>query len=316
MKGRLMINFSGKKSLPLLALKIVAAALFLFFLRHDKNLSLGHFQWVWGHASPACLLISFILSAAVLWLNILRWHHFMKCGGFATTVSQSASSYLAGALLGLVSPGRMAEFGRGYLYPDYPVSDTALVTLAEKFYFVFFTLVFGAAGLFFGARPLIRAFSGMPYAVAAVLLICALAVSAWVILKGRRIAFKGLLRFFPVSEPGRLYLLTLTAIAYILMIFQFHLILAAFFDVKLLHAFITLSVTLVVITFFPVSFGNLGVREACFIVLLKALGDFPEVGALNAGFLVFLENIFLPSILGLVVVLCSRNSRKMVFPSG
>jgi uncharacterized membrane protein YbhN (UPF0104 family) len=304
-----MFNFSGKKSLPLLILKIGAAALFLWYLRGNQNLTLDHFKWVWSNADPAMLTVSFVITALLLCLNILRWHHFMLGAGFLTSRAQSAASYLAGSLLGLLSPGRIAEFGRGYLYPDYPVKDTALVTFAEKFYFVFFILIFGLAGLLFGAVPLSRFLGHKILPAAAFLLLCTVVLTGFALAKGPRIKFKGLFLFFPSTEPGRFYLLTLTNLVYLLMIFQFYFILIAFFKVKLLHAFLAMSLTLVVLTFFPVSFGNLGVREACFIYLLKELAGFPEIAALNAGFLVFLQNIFLPALLGLAVIIGSSRSR-------
>jgi len=304
-----MFNISGKKSLPLLALKIGAAALFLYFLHSNRNLTLDHFKWVWGHANPAFLALSFGLGGLQLYLNVLRWHQFMQGAGLPTSRGQSASSFMAGSLLGLVSPGRLAEFGRGYLYPHYPVKDTALVTFAEKFYFVFFILAFGLAGTLFGAVPLERFIDSRIFLGAAFLLLCMVLASGFAVVRGPRIGFKGLFRFFPSNEPGRFYLLTLTNLVYILMIFQFYFILIAFFKVKLMQAFLTLSLTLVIITFFPVSFGNLGVREACFIYLLKELAGFPEIAALNAGFLLFLQNIFLPALLGLGVIIISGRSR-------
>jgi uncharacterized membrane protein YbhN (UPF0104 family) len=305
-----VLSFVTKKTIPLLALKIGAALLFLFFLRRTSDLSLENVKWTWSHAKPLFLLLSFLTAGLLLYLNILRWHHFMHAGGFPTRFSQSATTYLAGNFLGLVSPGRLAEFGRGYLYSDYPLAETARVTVADKFYFVFFSLGFGLLGLALG-HSLVRPFLSAGFlALLSVLMAGLFFLCAWLIFKGQRLAFKGLFKFFPGAEPERFFLLTLTNLTYLLMILQFHFILLAFFKIKLMYAFITFSLTLLVLTFFPVSFGNLGVREACFIYFLKNLSGYPESAALNAGALVFLQNIFLPSLAGLPVVLFHKPHGK------
>lgn len=301
-----MFPLTGKKAFPLLLLKIVAAGLFLYYISHIKNLTQDHFKWVWEHANPSFLVLSFIVAGIQLYLNVLRWHYFLKSGGFETSMKQSTASYMAGNLFGLVSPGRLAEFGRGYIYPKYDLKDTALVTLAEKFYFVFFTLVFGLLGFAFGYSYLIPLLAKPILFVIGVIFVLLLILSTWITLKGQALSFKGFFKYFPTKEPDRFFLLTLTNLTYILMVLQFYFILIAFFKIKLLYAFVTLSLTLVAITFFPISFGNLGVREACFIYLLEKSSGFPEIAALNAGFLIFIQNIFLPAAAGLVVILVSR----------
>ncbi|MFA6549430.1 MAG: lysylphosphatidylglycerol synthase transmembrane domain-containing protein [Candidatus Margulisiibacteriota bacterium] len=306
-----MFPISGQKTWPLLILKIIAALLFLYYLYNNKNISLQHFKWIWSNADTLYIGVSFIISIILVFLNIIHWHYFMKAGGLETTYRQSTLTYLAGNLFGLVSPGRLAEFGRGYLYKGHSLKDTALVTLAEKFYFVFFTVLFGLIGLALGHELIKEIIHLTAIIIAFILLFIVLCVCLLILIKGNKIKFKGLFNLFPGTEPERFFLLTLTNLTYILMVIQFYFILISFLKIKMIYAFITLSLTLVVITFFPISFGNLGVREACFIYLLNAAAGFPETAALNAGFLVFAENILVPSIAGLIVVIITGKTLRV-----
>ena len=119
-------------------------------------------------------------------------------------------------------------------------------------------------------------------------------------MKGRSIAFRGLFARFPGNPADRFFLLSLSNIIYVLMVFQLYCILMALGEVRLTHAFVTLSVTLLLLSVFPVSLGNLGVRETCFVVLLGKLDNTPGTLALSAGLLVFIQNLLLPSLIGVV----------------
>jgi uncharacterized membrane protein YbhN (UPF0104 family) len=286
-----------KKHHLLLLIKIAVAALFFAVLFLNKNITLAHFHAIWGNASPLFLCLSLVLAAACWVLNAVRWHYFLRAGEIPSAPRRSALSYFAGVLLGSTTPGRLGEFGRGIYHEGLPLKETALVSLADKAYFLVFILGFGLLGLALGGRA-VSAISPIPLPVLLGLTAAALLVAGYAVMKGRKIPFRGLFARFPADPADRFFLLTLSNIIYVLTVFQLYCILLALGDARLTHAFVTLSVTLLLLSVFPVSLGNLGVRETCFVVLLGKLGNTSETAALSAGLLVFVQNLLFPSLIG------------------
>lgn len=255
--------------------------------------------------------ISFSIGLSWIFINVVRWHYFLKIAGPFSTPWQSAQSFFAGSLLGITTPGRIGEFGRGIFYEQQRVSDIALVTLTEKFYSTFFILLFGIPG-FFLAAGYIKDSMPVPVLTALVPLVLLTILFIILINKGNKISFKGLFKCFPSREADRFFLLTLSNTAYVLTIFQLYCIVLSFCDVKLTTVFIVLSVTLVALTFFPFTIGNLGVREACFIMLFQSVENIPESVSLSASLLFFIQNVFLPAAIGFPLLFWGRykNSQK------
>lgn len=300
------INTLHKAKSPLWTLiKLSASGLFLYLLFTDPRLSPSGFKTAVRETNPVWLLGSLLFCSAGLCLNIVRWHRFLLENNVNTRLKQSAQSYLAGMFLGFLSPGRLAEFGRGFLFTAVPLKESALITLAEKWYFNAFIFLFGLVGALLAYRPL-HMLPRLPYGALLSLLALLTLASFYVILRGNRITFKGLFRGFPTREPGRFYLLTLTNLLFVAMLLQVHCLFRAFEPVHLLTSFATLSLTLTALTLFPITFGNLGVREGCFIFLLGTMDAFPKNAAFSAGLLVFTENILLPSLIGFVIVMSGK----------
>jgi Uncharacterised protein family (UPF0104). len=71
----------------------------------------------------------------------------------------------------------------------------------------------------------------------------------------------------------------------------------SFSKISLLHAFIGTSAMMFVKSLLPISIGDLGIREAGSIFFFSTYG-ISQAAALNASLLLFLINIFIPSIIG------------------
>ncbi|OGJ91240.1 MAG: hypothetical protein A2268_02045 [Candidatus Raymondbacteria bacterium RifOxyA12_full_50_37] len=272
------------------------------FLYHNKNLTVQNMKAIWTSADKHMLAISFVLGLAFLAGNAVRWHYFVVTGGVVSTPLASTLSFLGGSLLSFITPGRAGEFGRGIFYQSGSMGTVALVTLAEKVYMTFFILAFGTIGAFLGQKKLETGLF-LPYPLILVGLTVLSGLFLYVIIKGNKLRIRSLFNAFPTNDMDRFFLLTLTNIVYVIGIFQIWFIVLAFFKIKLITAFITLSVTLIVLTFIPITIGNMGIREACFIYVLGALENVPETIAFSAGILVFVQNILIPAILGIPVFL-------------
>jgi uncharacterized membrane protein YbhN (UPF0104 family) len=286
----------------LLIIKLCVTVLFFILIATNKNITIDKLKTIWLSANPLFLVLSFLIAGVCLILNIVRWHYFMKSGGLYTGPVYSVFAYLAGFVMGFITPGRLGEFGRGIFYENRSIKETALVTLADKVYFNFFILLFGILSLVL-KWPLIGKLINIPVLIIMIPFLLIFLVHLFIIVQGRKTLFRGLFQYFPGAEADRFFLMTLSNIVYVLMVLQLYCVLMAFCDIKLLHAFITLSLTLVVLTFFPVAIGNLGIRETCFMVFLKSLADMPESIALSAGLIFFIQNLVMPSCLGIIAAL-------------
>jgi len=278
-------------------IKVIVTLLFFYYLIAGKAVTREGLLRALSGADSRMLALSALVAALALAVTIVRWHGFLAAGGVPATRWQSLQSYLGGALLGFLSPGRSGEFARGIFLEDLPLKEAAFVTLAEKAYVAFFIFLFGAAGVL-GSLGALRSLLGFsPWIVAGVLVLLSVQFG-WIIRLGRGIRFRNLFSAMPEKPHDRLYLLSLSNLVYLLGVLQLYFILQSFLPVRLSTAFVTLSLSLIAMTFFPLSLGNLGVRETCFMVLLSALEGVPKETAVSAGLIFFLQNILVPAALG------------------
>ncbi len=86
---------------------------------------------------------------------------------------------------------------------------------------------------------------------------------------------------------------------YAVILIQMFLFLLAFEDVLLVDAIAGFAMSLFAKSFLPISFGDLGVREATSVYFYSFVGV-PSAAAFNAAFLMFVANIFVPAIVGVI----------------
>ncbi|MFH0919482.1 MAG: lysylphosphatidylglycerol synthase transmembrane domain-containing protein [Fibrobacterota bacterium] len=281
----------------LLAVKVLVTLLFAGYLVGGKAVSRDGLTRAFTGADPFWLALSCVAALLALIVGTVRWHGFLNAGELSPAWSESAQSFLGGALLGLLSPGRSGEFARGMFLDGLPLKQTALITVAEKVYFTFFIFLFGAVGAFGSAGMLARILGVSAWIPVALLVLLAFQL-AWIVRRGRAIRFRRLFSAMPEVPGSRLHLLSLSNLVYLLMVVQLYFILNAFQPVKMSTVFVTLSLSLIVMTFFPFSLGNLGVRESCFMALLSVLQGVPAETAVSAGLIFFVQNVLVPAGLG------------------
>ena len=88
-----------------------------------------------------------------------------------------------------------------------------------------------------------------------------------------------------------------TLVFHCVLILQMFCLINGFSKISLVHAFIGTSAMMFVKSLLPISIGDLGIREAGSIYFFSTYG-ISQAAALNASLLLFLINIFIPSILG------------------
>lgn len=270
----------------------------------------------WGPAAVALLMV---LNLALQWT---RWHLVVRASGMRLPARRTLKMMLAGLPLGLLTPGRMGEFGRGLAVVGShdAVSIAGLTALERGFGFV------GSIGIALVA--MILSGYGTAWKWAAILAFYLLAVL--LILRPYRLA--ALARYLAPRLPGalgrraggiaerlvkgwelagrRAALAVLvvsvlqTAVALLQMTIFY---LAAAGPQPILKVFGSWAVVLGAKHFLPVTVGDLGVREGLAVAVF-ANRRLPTSPALVAALVVYVINVLIPTLVGTVVL--ARGRRK------
>ena len=78
-----------------------------------------------------------------------------------------------------------------------------------------------------------------------------------------------------------------------------------------MHGYLAVASAFLAKTLLPVSFGDLGVRESAAIYFFAQFG-ISRAAAFNASFLLFLINLLIPSLAGLLIILFNRYVGKNI----
>jgi uncharacterized membrane protein YbhN (UPF0104 family) len=299
----------NKKLIAGLLVKICLTAALIWFLAGRHELRPSNLLKTLTSANPVWLSMSFLISFCLAFIQIIRWHEHLKVGKLNYTFKATAASWFAGNLLGFISPGRVAELGRGFFLDKSRIKECAKATFAERAFFVEAVFIMSTVSLTVGIVKFIP-FIGTIKAVLAISILMLLsilgAIAIWKGFKIKRIQRFGLFDFFPAGAEQRFYLINISLILSIVLALHGFMIFNAFHPVSLTSAFVVTQVTMVALIFFPVTIGNLGVREGLFVYLLSMAESMPPEYAVSAGLVVFLQNIVLPSIIGAFVVIFKK----------
>jgi len=245
----------------------------------------------WGLVLSAALLgLAGVLVQWVKWQRLLCFHRP------GTTWGEALQSLLVGFALGLVSPGRLGELGRGVFLGG---NRLALVSLAglDRMSSAGVTLAVGWIVLWIVYPP-----GGMGVSCAL------LAGGAAAVFAGRRLRpewapgfLRGIGGVFK-DTPGRLWLRTMgwSILFNLIFFYQFYLLVRSAGDGSLKIVWgIPLIFSLKAVL--PLSFLDLGVREGAAVLVFSRLGLDPAP-AFNGALILFIFNVLLPGIAGLGVV--------------
>jgi uncharacterized membrane protein YbhN (UPF0104 family) len=273
-------------------------------------------------AQIAWIIPAVILLALNLFLQYKRWELLVHQVLPQVPRRQILSSLLSGITLGFITPGRVGEFGRAFFIAGTEWPKLLGLTLLDKFY-AFLTLYFlGLIGIIPILETEVELLVWMP------LLIIALAFFALLFLLLLHPPFlAGILKKFrkhwehrkKISQivssleqvPPRLAVkISLLALGQVCTyLVQFYLFIRAFAPLPLLKGMQALMATLWVKTMLPISIGDLGVRESAAIYFLGKLNVAPAA-AFDGSLLLFLVNVLLPALAGLVLLLRKGAARR------
>jgi hypothetical protein len=279
------------------------------------------------HISGPCLLAALALLPANLGFQALKWGLLVRTQHPRAGAGPIFRSFLAGMTLGTLTPGRLGEHARAAWFPGRTTELTALSVL-DKFSSAAVTSLCGALGLLLLPRWDLSLFGRAAPLVLGLLGAYAAAVLGWILL-GLALLLAparvtGLLGRWPrlaawerfrrvheamsaVGRPRRAAVLGAALAFYATFLTQF-VLLARGLGLDQAGVPAAAAGTLFLKSLFPVSLGDLGVRELFAANLFESLGAAPE-RAVAAAFLLFLVNVGLPSLAGAWSALSLRRTR-------
>lgn len=258
------------------------------------------FTWV---VSPAQLAVSLHgldgtwLAAAValmplgLLLQWAKWRLLARAGLATATEARIRRSLLAGFGLGLLTPGRLGELGRGQFFPGERRAATVL-TATDRLLSAAVTLAI-AALCWCAMAPTQQRLVGV---LAPALLLAA----GGYLLRRRLPRWSGVESLLRVPPKTWVWLLLGSLLFNLVFFAQFLLLLRA---AGPLDIAVALAVPLVfaIKTLLPISFLDLGIREGAAVAVLVPAGV-PAPVALQAALVLFALNVLLPGLAGLAAL--------------
>jgi hypothetical protein len=265
--------------------------------------------------------IHLVVAAAVLMpLNILiqerKWAYLVRLARPETTLGETWGSLLGGYAFGIVTPGRIGEYGRSLLIRNADPLKLVGLTVIDKFYNLGLTTAIGLPALFtlpwafnladgyiFGSMIILLA------AIDGLLLYFALDprpvrsliyAAQMMLPKGERVAqlIGGLDRF---TAPQARITFGFTLLHYSTFLVQYFLLLNAFAGIDLLNSSRGASAILFTKSALPIAIGDLGLDQLVSVQFFGQLGITSEA-AFNASLLLFAINVVIPALAGLLFV--------------
>ena len=216
------------------------------------------------------------LAAGGLGVQWVKWYWLLRTRLPAVRWSEALYSLLGGAVLGLLTPGRLGEVGRGVFFAEQR-TEISLLAGVDKFSSSLTTILLGGAAAWW-LWPGLRGW----LAVGALILGFAL----WMGWRYGRDRYG-----FPLKARGWLVTIGLS------LAFNFSFMAAG--GVGGIAIFIAVPAVFALKTLMPIAFMDLGVREAAAVLVFSAL-DAAEQPAFIASMLVFGLNVLLPALAGCV----------------
>ena len=251
-------------------------------------------------AEPLLLMVAFAGSLAGVAIQWRKWHELLVSIRPTTRADESLRSLLVGFSLGMVSPGRVGELGRGALFEGRRVEGVVLAG-ADRACSAGVTVVVAVLGLAF-INPAAALACGAGLAAAGGLLLRhggALppllqkwtAATPWFLAAGRMAT-----ALVSISRTLFLRVLLLSLLFNLLFFAQFYLLALSWIELPP-QGIAAIPIIFGLKTLAPVGFLDLGPREAAAAFVFSSIGLDP-VAAINAALLLWLLNVTLPAVAG------------------
>ncbi|MFC1492524.1 lysylphosphatidylglycerol synthase transmembrane domain-containing protein [candidate division KSB1 bacterium] len=300
-------------------LKIFLSVFFLyyviFYIDMDRIID------TFGQADIRFLLLSFILLIPNIFLQWYKWHYLIKIPLKTVARMITLRTFLISMYFGLLTPGKLGEYGRAFLLPYNPKSALLGFTVLDKAYNYIVIFISGIIAVYYifsgylDEHRIVNSVFAVFVALVAFLIIYCVINPGKVYLKlktlndnyfNKEYISNFIFCLDRVTLSMNLKMLLLSGLFVFIYIMQFYFLVLAFGSVEFLPGFESLNLVIFINTFIPLFFGNLGLREGAAVYLLSRFGV--ESGAaFNAGLILFIINLLIPAVIGYIVFLKQKN---------
>jgi uncharacterized protein (TIRG00374 family) len=254
------------------------------------------------------IIVASLLMFVNIGFQVLKWRYFVRLVDPTATNLETAASLLFGITLGTMTPGQIGEFGGRALHHSSISAGTIIgLTLVDK---VQMLCIMGIAGvislvILFPCDLLIGA--GVSTVAVLLFLIVFFRLNDLQGIASRfnftflqRPSIRDFLSALSIFHLRNLIVsFGLSTGFYAVIYLQMYLLLNAFSPVGATDAFVGFGAMMFLKALVPISLGDLGIREAS-SVYFYALRGIANTTALNASLLLFVINILIPSLVGLI----------------
>ena len=255
-----------------------------------------------------CLAGAFVLMAANLALQVLKWRYFVRLMNPEVSNTEAVASFMFGMTLGTVTPGQIGEFGGRVLgHGSLPAGRIIGLTLVDRLQMI---CVLGTAGIvsvtvLYHFGPPLTALAVSVFGLAFIYLFfnpqfVIRLISRLNLNLLKRPVVQDFIEAIAVFRPRQLLTSLAFSIAfYLVVFFQMYLLLNSFSEVALVDGLLGFAAMMFLKALVPISLGDLGIREAS-SVYFYSLRGIANTTSLSASLLLFVINVLLPSLLGLI----------------
>lgn len=308
------------RKIIIFALKAIVAVLVMMVL--VNRISLLRLFSALHHAETTYIYSGFLLVFLNIYLQYLKWQIVVQRENRLVKKRHVLFSLFIGMALGLVTPGRLGDFGRTLFLKSANWATLLGLLMVDKLITLAVLYLIGIFGLAHFVSMSVHPFVWLPIFIMTFILICLFFL---VLLRPeilRSIAaryhpkvakYAAVDRFLTGIERATPHftftLLVLTVLQTATYCTQFYLLINAFTPISLVEGYTAVFAIMFTKSLLPISLGDLGVRESASIFFLGRFAV-PEATAFNASFLLFLINILLPSAIGAILFLLNRQMNQ------
>lgn len=305
------------------ALKTVVAILVLLVL--VRRIQVEQLIAAIAGANGALIFVACLLLFANIWFQFLKWQLIVHREKRGVPRRRIVYSLFVGMALGLVTPGRIGDFGRTFFVKDADWARLLGLLMIDKMITLAVLYFIGIIGL-----SHFMAMNMHPYVWAPIFIMAMVLASAMLLFLLRPVLLRNLVARYhgaahkfaaleklvsgiELATPHftfRLFLYTvLQTLTYCT---QFVLLIFSFRSLSIIEGYLATFAVMFTKSLLPISLGDLGIRESASVYFLGQFGV-PEAAAFNASLLLFVINILAPSLVGLGLFMLKRLNVKKTY---
>ncbi len=310
------------KTVIILFAKVIIAFGLLIYLINSVNLN--EIISAIKNADVIFLSAAFTLSILNIWLQFYKWKLTSNVILHEDRKSKIWLSLFFGFSAGVFTPARTGEyFGRALAYKDKSLLNVTLATLLDKLFLLIIVAFIGSLS----SILFIHYYYNITFYITIALFLTVFILFYILILiifnaefwnnflfqkisnsKRLKWLFEKVKHFHSLDKRYAVKMIFASFLLYTCFIIQFALLASAFSEQNNFPGYIwAANLVMFAKTIIPpVSFGELGIREGASVYFIKQVGGTASTG-FNASIFLFLINLLLPSLLGLILLLKRNN---------